>query len=147
MTKTFTSYTESFMSQYTSDPNSTDCNIRPGIADTRSGLLEFSQYRNFQFDTIRRAKYSTAMLLYYLQNPVSSGIVPSCTSCEKNIVSVRWRRINKAFDERRRGSLSPSVRFTSVPMDREDLCSECYSSKTSRKEDFFLSAFLLSRQL
>jgi len=106
-----------------------------GIADTRNGLLEFSQYRNFQFDTLRRAKYSTAMLIYYLRNPGVPGLIPNCTACHSEITKVRWHRVNKAFDERRRNSLSLSVRSTSVPMDREDLCAECFSS-TNRKQEF-----------
>lgn len=106
-----------------------------GIADTRNGLLEFSQYRNFQFDTIRRAKYSTAMLIYYLRNPNASGLIPNCTTCRNEITKVRWHRVNKAFDERRRNSLSSSVSSTSVPMDREELCAECFS-RTSRKLEF-----------
>lgn len=43
--------------------------------------------------------------------------------------------MNKAFDERRRNSLSSSVSSTSVPMDREELCAECFS-RTSRKLEF-----------
>jgi len=43
--------------------------------------------------------------------------------------------VNKAFDERRRKSFSPAVRDTSVPMDREDLCAECFACIT-RKDEF-----------
>jgi len=112
-----------------------EINKKSAVADTRNGLLEFSQYRNFQFDTIRRAKYSTAMLIYYLQNPHAPGLIPTCTKCQTNITDVRWHRVNKAFDERRRNSVSPSVRATCVPMDREDLCAGCFS-ETNRKDDF-----------
>jgi len=107
---------------------------KSGLADTRCGLLELSQYRNFQFDTIRRAKYSTAMLLYYLKNPKAPGLIPTCTSCQKDIKQVRWHRVKKAFDERRRNSLSSSVRATCIAMDREDLCAECLPVTSQRQE-------------
>ena len=99
---------------------------KPEVGESRHGFLELSQYCNFQFDTIRRAKYSTSMLLYYLNNPSAPGIVPSCSACAKDISNVRWHRTNRAFDERRRGSISIAIRTTCVEMAREDLCSECY---------------------
>ncbi len=100
--------------------------IKAGVADTRTGLLEFSQYRNFQFDTVRRAKYSTAMLLHYLRDDNGPGIIPTCTRCKSEINAVRWRKMNKAFDERRRASQTISIRTTSVEMNREELCTSCY---------------------
>ena len=106
-----------------------------GVADKRHGLLEFSQYRNFQFDTVRRAKYSTAMLLYYLRHQDEPGIIPSCTKCNQEIECVRWRRSNKAFDERRRASQTLAIRMTSLDMSREELCSPCYE-QVEKKEMF-----------
>lgn len=106
----------------------------PLVSDARYGLLEFSQYRNFQFDTLRRAKYSTAMMLLYLQNHDVPGIIPTCTSCKHEIKAVRWRKVHKAFDERRRSCQKLSVRMTSLEMDREDLCSSCYE-KLPQKEN------------
>eukprot|EP01083_Nonionella_stella_P309676 1097709_1 len=100
--------------------------------------LEFSQYCNLQFDTIRRAKYSTAMLLYYLQNPDTSGIVPICCHCNGDITDVRWRRVNKAFDERRRSTLTLSVRTTSVDMSREEVCGKCYQNLDKKRKDDFI---------
>jgi len=132
----FSTYVAGLKDQLAVSKESTDkkraC-VPPGVADARSCLLEFSQYRNFQFDTIRRAKYSTALLLYYLKNPSAPGLIPTCTSCQRDIINVRWHRVKKAFDERRRNSLSFSVSSTCIAMDREDLCSQCYSD-TSQKD-------------
>jgi len=112
--------------------------ITPELANTRHGLLEFSQYCNLQFDTIRRAKYSTAMLLYYLQNPDTSGIIPICFHCNGDITDVRWRRVNKAFDERRRSTLTISIRTTSVDMSREEVCGKCYQNLDKKRKDDFI---------
>ena len=95
--------------------------------------LEFSQYRNFQFDTVRRAKYSTAMLIRYLLNPNSPGLIPTCTNCRNEISSVRWHKINKAFDERRRSSATLSIRMACVNMDRGELCSTCFELEEKKE--------------
>ena len=97
--------------------------------------LEFSQYCNLQFDSVRRAKYSTAMLLYYLQNPESPGILPTCSCCRGDITNVRWHKVNKSFDERRRNSQSIAIRMISVDMSRRELCEQCLEA-TAQKEDY-----------
>ena len=132
--------------------------VKPGVTEARHGLvslfdtlfshglyklshrylflqLEFSQYCNLQFDSVRRAKYSTAMLLYYLLNPESSGVLPACSSCKGDIANVRWHKINKSFDERRRSSQSIAIRTTCVDMTRRELCEQCYET-TYTKEDY-----------
>jgi hypothetical protein len=97
--------------------NETDSHVASSrIADARHALLEFSQYRNFEFDTLRRAKYSTSMLLYHLHNDDAPGLVPSCTSCSSMIEHVRWHQIRK-----RSSHQAPSA---------EELCSDCHSART-----------------
>lgn len=86
------------------------------VADARHGLLEFSQYRNFEFDTLRRAKYSTSMLLYHLHHDNAPGLIPLCTKCHKTIHHVRWHEIRKR-----------SVRNSREMA--EELCPECYSKR------------------
>jgi hypothetical protein len=96
--------------------------------------LEFSQFRNLQFDSVRRAKYSTAMILYFLHYPESNGVLPICSSCGGEIENVRWHKTNKSFDERRRNSQCTAIRMTSINMDREELCESCYSKVNNRDE-------------
>mmetsp|Transcript_20663 Transcript_20663/g.25433 ORF Transcript_20663/g.25433 Transcript_20663/m.25433 type:complete len:88 (+) Transcript_20663:3167-3430(+) len=70
------------------------------------------------------------MMLFHLQHEDSVGVIPTCTYCQNDIVDVRWRKLNKAFDERRRSSQTMSIRMTSVEMKRVDLCSPCYDKET-----------------
>jgi hypothetical protein len=97
--------------------NETDSHVASSrIADARHALLEFSQYRNFEFDTLRRAKYSTSMLLYHLHNDDAPGLVPLCTSCSSIIEHVRWHQIRK-----RSSCQAPSA---------EELCCECHAVRS-----------------
>jgi hypothetical protein len=98
------------------------------IADARHALIEFSQFRNLEFDTLRRAKYSTATLLYHLHHNEAPGMVPTCSSCHNEIKDVRWHKVNKLV-ERRRDRLPPSGRKQTMPVSSgaEELCSDCHS--------------------
>lgn len=133
--KTFSTYVKNFKMQEPVMNVQTTRFTKPEVGESRHGFLELSQYCNFQFDTLRRAKYSTSMLLYYLNNPSAPGIVPTCSTCSNDISNVRWHRTNRAFDERRRGSISIAIRTTCVEMAREDLCSECYGT-VEQKDDY-----------
>jgi len=73
------------------------CSSEDGISvtsfmDARHSLLEFSQYKGYQFDTLRRAKYSTSMLLFHLHNPLAPGLNPTCSECLLEISNVRWHK-------------------------------------------------------
>lgn len=104
------------------------------ISDARHALLEFSQYRHFEFDTLRRAKYSTAMLLYHLKNSDAPGVVPLCNSCNEAIEEVRWHKMKKSAEKRRitkfMKPVSPEPEFQ-----QEELCGYCHS-KHSEKDAF-----------
>ncbi|KOM46030.1 hypothetical protein LR48_Vigan06g133600 [Vigna angularis] len=54
-----------------------------GLFDTRYNFLSFCQRNRFQFDSLRRAKYSSMMILHFLSKPI--GII--CQVCCKPIVS------------------------------------------------------------
>lgn len=101
------------------------------VADARHALLEFSQFRSLEFDTLRRAKYSSAMLLYHLHNESAPGLIPDCTSCHQEIEGVRWHRINKVIERHHDVALSASGRkpkaASSIPFKSEELCSQCHS--------------------
>lgn len=71
----------------TSDP---DPVIKSPFVDSRHTFLEMCQYRHYQFDSLRRAKHSSLMLLYHLHNPTAQHVRPSCGECACAIRDVRW---------------------------------------------------------
>jgi len=75
----------------TSDPDDT---ISSPFVDSRHTFLEMCQFRRYQFDTLRRVKYSSLMLLYHLHNPTASCLRPKCAECKSNIIEVRWHCSN-----------------------------------------------------
>lgn len=60
--------------------------------DTRQSLLNLCQGNHYQFDQLRRAKHSTMMLLYHIQNPDAPKFVPNCAHCHAEIlVGIKYR--------------------------------------------------------
>lgn len=53
--------------------------------DTREMFLSICQSNYYQFDTLRKAKYSSMMLLYHLHNPASSTLPVTVTLREDTI--------------------------------------------------------------
>jgi len=107
------------------------------IADARHALLEFSQCRNLEFDTLRHAKYSSAILLYHLHNDGAAGTFPWCSLCSQKISSVRWHRISRVTDRRRplkRPSVAGRQAKQSEPFKPEELGSDCYSNHAEQDE-------------
>lgn len=109
------------------------------LADTRSALLELSQFRNFEFDTLRRAKYSTSMLLYHIHHANAPGAIPSCTSCGENIKEVRWHKAKPIGETKQsvffaeQTAVEPATTQVSRCV-REDLCVACYEPRNSEEE-------------
>jgi hypothetical protein len=71
----------------TADP---DAIVHAPFVDTRHTFLEMCQYRHYQFDSLRRAKYSSMMLLFHLHRPWQNSLRPRCVSCKHLIKDVRW---------------------------------------------------------
>jgi hypothetical protein len=52
----------------------------------------FFQGNHFQFDTLRRAKHSSMMVLYHLHNPSEPAFVANCNICQAEIsAGAGWR--------------------------------------------------------
>jgi len=75
------------------DTHDPDGLVSRPFVDSRHNFLELCQWRNYQFDTLRRAKHASAMTLYHLHNSNpedNSGHAPHCVQCKKRIREVRW---------------------------------------------------------
>ncbi|KAF6162698.1 hypothetical protein GIB67_022357 [Kingdonia uniflora] len=60
--------------------------------DTRQAFLSLCQGNHYQYDTLRRAKHSSMMVLYHLHNPTAPAFVTTCNSCLRDIETGQgWR--------------------------------------------------------
>ena len=144
MTNVETAKLQSF-NDYVSEHEFTDSNtsISSPIIDARYALLEFSQYRHLEFDTLRRAKYSTSVLLFHLHNKDAPGTSPVCTSCNEAIEEVRWHKAKKTPALRRvtkgctsgRGRKPKNPPSSNGPFVAEELCDGCHELH-SKKDEF-----------
>jgi E1A/CREB-binding protein len=51
----------------------------------RQAFLSLCQGNHYQFDTVRRAKHSSMMVLYHIHNPNAPAFMPSCTICHSEL--------------------------------------------------------------
>jgi len=68
-------------------PNTTDADPANEceIFDTRQTFLSLCQGNHYQFDTFRRAKHSSMMVLYHLHNPSAPAFTSSCNVCSREL--------------------------------------------------------------
>ncbi len=60
--------------------------------DTRQAFLSLCQGNHYQYDTLRRAKHSSMMMLYHLHNPTAPAFVVTCNTCSSDIEAGQgWR--------------------------------------------------------
>ncbi|KAL6561465.1 hypothetical protein OROMI_017066 [Orobanche minor] len=60
--------------------------------DTRQAFLSLCQGNHYQYDTLRRAKHSSMMVLYHLHNPTAPAFVMTCNVCNLDIETGQgWR--------------------------------------------------------
>jgi hypothetical protein len=107
------------------------------VADARHALLEFAQFRNLEFDTLRRAKYSSAILLYHLHHDDAPGMIPVCSTCNHHIDAVRWHRVsrvNMRWRPRKRPSLVGKQTHALLPYTPKELCTRCHSVHEQKGE-------------
>mmetsp|Transcript_28045 Transcript_28045/g.47150 ORF Transcript_28045/g.47150 Transcript_28045/m.47150 type:complete len:1859 (+) Transcript_28045:236-5812(+) len=71
----------------TSDP---DPPIHSPLTDSRHTFLEMCQFRHYQFDSLRRAKHSSLMILFHLQHPFAKCCRPVCSHCGELLRHLRW---------------------------------------------------------
>lgn len=81
--------------------------------DTRQAFLSLCQGNHYQYDTLRRAKNSSMMVLYHLHNPTAPAYVTTCNICHRDIETGQGWRCETCPDF--------------------DLCSSCYSKDDSIK--------------
>lgn len=53
--------------------------------ETRQSFLSLCQGNHYQFDTMRRAKHSSMMVLYHIHNPDAPAFASSCNVCHKEM--------------------------------------------------------------
>lgn len=60
--------------------------------DSRQAFLSLCQGNHFQFDSLRRAKHTTMMVLYHLNNPSEPAFVATCNVCQRELEPGKgWR--------------------------------------------------------
>ncbi|XP_050889289.1 histone acetyltransferase HAC12 [Lathyrus oleraceus] len=76
-------------------PSSTKHNdtiLENGLFEDRNIFLSFCQKYQFQFDTLRRTKYSSMMILYHLSNPNTMNFGKCCSiCCAHNVFQKCWK--------------------------------------------------------
>ncbi|KAA3680711.1 E1A/CREB-binding protein [Paragonimus westermani] len=88
----------------TSDPDQT---IHSELMDSRDAFLQMARERHLEFSSLRRAKYSTMILLYELHMEIRQSFMYNCNVCGTQI-ETRWHCND---------------------CEEYDLCSRCYKTE------------------
>ncbi|KAL5701816.1 histone acetyltransferase [Ranunculus cassubicifolius] len=60
--------------------------------ETRSAFIKLCEGNHYQFDTLRRAKHSSMMILYHLHNPSAPAFATECSVCNNYVDTGQgWR--------------------------------------------------------
>ena len=85
-----------------------DLTLDTGLFENRHTFLSFCQGNHYQFDTLRRAKHSSMMILHHLHNPTLETTETNCSNCLKD----------SAVDKNRGCGICPEL-VISAACDRE----------------------------
>ena len=85
-----------------------DAIIKTRILSSRQNFLDLCTSNHYQFDELRRAKFSTAMIVWHLRFPSAPSIAPYCDHCGTYITE--------------------GFRYACTPCEY-DLCPACHKSK------------------
>ncbi|RMZ57131.1 hypothetical protein APUTEX25_002363 [Auxenochlorella protothecoides] len=78
--------------------------------DSRQAFLSLCQGNHYQFDSLRRTKHSSMMVLYHLHNPTAPAFTCTCNVCQREIQA----------GEGYRCTVCPDF----------DMCNDCYCKPT-----------------
>ena len=81
--------------------------------DNRQAFLSLCQGNQYQYDTLRRAKHSSMMILYHLHNPSAPAFVSSCTICHTELDAGQGWKCKTCPDY--------------------DICASCFSSEEAQR--------------
>lgn len=84
-----------------------DGDIECEIFNTRQQFLSLCQGNHYQFDTTRRTRHSSMMVLYHLHNPQEPAFAGTCNVCQAEI--------------------EPGDGFRCGTCDDFDMCKNCHS--------------------
>ena len=74
------------------DTKDADPDMECEFFDTRQAFLSMCQGNKYQFDTLRRAKHSSMMVLFHLHNPTEPAYVATCNLCSQEMdPGTGWR--------------------------------------------------------
>lgn len=62
-----------------------DTDMENEFFETRQSFLSLCQGNHYQFDTLRRAKHSSMMVLYHIHNPTAPAFASNCNVCNKEM--------------------------------------------------------------
>eukprot|EP01018_Ginkgo_biloba_P022499 Gb_41268 [translate_table: standard] len=80
------------MTDVPADSKDKDEIIESEFFDTRHAFLSLCQGNYYQYDTLRRAKHSSMMVLYHLHNPTAPAFLTTCYICHHDIETGQgWR--------------------------------------------------------
>ncbi|XP_057741178.1 histone acetyltransferase HAC12-like [Arachis stenosperma] len=80
------------MDDATLDTKENDTILDNELFENRPNFLIFCQKNQLQFDTLRRAKYSSMMILYHLRAPTLPSVAQTCSICSKhNVFQHSWK--------------------------------------------------------